>query len=346
MKKILAIALLWFSGIATAQAPAVALPATPAPTPNAAAPANNAAPLGGNVGDRNSVYTDRIPAEQILTLDASGDKFQARHIPDLSGQPRGAVIILHDSGQHPSWPFTAAALIDDLPLHGWDTLNIELPAPAADAPKPEANTATATPPAPNSAAQPAPNTAAPASTATATAASTAIEPRAQARINAAIKYFLDQRQRNIVLIGFGSGATRAAETLRLTAGTKTTASTEPVPLTALVMIAPQQKLNGIDMDLPKLLPLTEIPALDLSLDSDPLARADAEARRRAVLHQRTRIYTRLELPPLNNTSSAQNSTMVKRVRSWMQLHAKQPEQGTDKNLPAAPPQNLPAPAQQ
>ena len=255
----------------------------------------NTQTLSGVEGGHNAIYTDRIPPEQMVTLDANGDKFQARHIADLSGQPRGAVIILHDSGQHPNWPFTAAALIDDFPLHGWDTLNIELPVPTL-------NTAQPATPAP-------------------TATATGVEPQAQARINAAIKYFSDQSQRNIVLIGFGSGAIRAAETLRTIAAANTAAPGNTSPISALVIIAPQQQLSGIEMDLPKLLPLTGAPALDVTLDSEPQERIEAEARRRAVLHQRTRIYTRLELPPINNASDAQHSAMVKRVRAWLQVNA-------------------------
>jgi len=284
-----------------------AAPAVPAPTP----------PLSGTTGNNNSRYTDRIPPEQLITLEAGADKFQARHIPDLSGKPRGAAIVLHDSGQHPNWPFTAAALIDDLPLHGWDTLNIELQAPA-DSSLPTAPTNP-----PSTAANPAPPTpaAAPAQPAAnnqpaAAVAPLGIEPQAQARIVAAMKYFSDQQQRNVVLIGFGSGAIRAAELMRQMATSSSDKSTAPI--TALIMVAPRNTLPGIEMDLPKILPATELPTLDVTLDSEPQARADAELRRRAVLHQRTRIYRQMELPPVNNTSDAQHSGFVKRIRAWLQ----------------------------
>lgn len=288
-KSLVFIALAWLcTGVFAQGTPAAAAPASAAQPTATPAPAAT-----GIVGGQNTTYSDRIPPEQLIALDANGDKFQARYIADLSGQPRGAVIILHDSGQHPTWPFTAAALIDDLPLHGWSTLNIELPAPTS---------ATAEP-------------------AAATPAALGSEAKTQARINAAIKYFTDQNQRNIVLVGFGSGAIRAAENLRLIATANPATPGKTDPLTALVMIAPLQKLNGIELDLPKLLPLTGIAALDMNLSSEPQARAEAEERRRAVLHQRTRIYTRLELAPLNNTSDAQHSTMVKRVRTWLQANA-------------------------
>lgn len=358
MKKLLALALFGLCGSAIAQTnPA---PATPAQNPPAAAPASSApSPTTGVEGGRNAVYTDRIPPEQMITLDANGDKFQARHVADLSGLPRGAAIILHDSGQHPSWPFTAAALIDELPLHGWDTLNIELPAPTTDSLQAETPTvpaATSPATATNNPTSANPtntnpiNATTPATAATPT--TTGVESRVQARINAAIKYFSDQNQHNIVLIGFGSGAIREAETLRLIAAANTpkpsdNSATKPgdnstaitAPITALVMIAPQQQLSGIELDLPKLLPLTGTSALDMTLDSEPQARAEAEARRRAVLHQRTRVYTRLELPPINNSSDAQHSAMVKRVRAWLQKQAYSREKPPEKN---SAPNALPA----
>lgn len=297
---------LCISSSAIAQQPTAPAASTPAPStpPASTTPAQTT----GVVGARNSVYTDRIPVEQMLTLDANGDKFLARHIPDLSGLPRGAVIILHDSAQNPAWPFTAAALSDDLPLHGWDTLSIELPAPDTKATQPAV--AAATPPT-----APAP-AATPANNAPLSAAGT--EPRVQARIAAALKYYSDQQTKNVVLIGFGSGTIRSADFLRQYAKNN---SDKLEPITALVMVMPLNKLPGIEEDLPKILPSTGAPALDLIMDSGPLARADAEARRRAVLHQRERIYRQLELSPINSASDAQHSVMVKRVRAWLQQNA-------------------------
>lgn len=291
----------------------------PAPTPAPATPpaAVTPAPNTGNIGGRNSAYTDRIPVEQMLTLDANGDKFLARHIPDLSGLPRGAVIILHDSAQNPAWPFTAAALSDDLPLHGWDTLSIELPAPDTKATPSAAATTPTTPAATTPPPATAPATAAAPATPT-TPTPAGIEPRVQARITAALKYYSDQQIDNVVLIGFGSGTIRSAEFLRQYAKNN---SDKFEPISALVMVMPLNKLAGIEEDLPKILPTTGAPALDLILDSSPLAKADAEARRRAVLHQRERIYRQLVLPPINSASDAQHSVMVKRVRAWLQQNA-------------------------
>jgi hypothetical protein len=92
----------------------------------------------------------------------------------------------------------------------------------------------------------------------------------------------------------------------------------PDPVTTLVLVAPQNKVNGLEQDLPKMLPATALPTLDLILNSDPQALAEAELRRRAVLHQRQRIYRPLELPPIAAPESPQQSLMVRRVRAWLQ----------------------------
>jgi len=310
-----AAALLTVLGAATATAQSPAPAAAPAPITAPAAPTSPS----GSIGNRNASYTDRTPPDQLLMLEAGADKFQARRIPDLSGQPRGAVIVLHDSGQNPSWPFTVAALLDDLPLHGWDTMSIELPAPNEMA-KPipsNTNAATTSPttPAAPPAQAPAANGSIP-TTQPAAKTDSGVEPQVQARITAAVKYFSDQKQTNVVLIGIGSGAVRGAELIRQMAGANAEKSTAPI--TTVILIAPRNSLPGIELDLPKILPTTEIPVLDITLDSEPLTRADAELRRRAVLHQRTRVYRQMALSPINNTSDAQHSVMIKRIRAWLQ----------------------------
>lgn len=322
-------------GTALAQNPApaapapttVAGPAAPAGQPEAApqpAPEQPAAPV---VGDRNGALSDRIPPEQVLWLETGTDRFMARYQPDLSGLPLGAALVLHDSGQHPSWPATVAALVDELPLHGWTVLAIELPAPALDrsaalapAPavpspdkQPEAEPAPTAGTAPAAAANPATAAEPPAPAA---AAPELLEAQAQARIQAALDHLVAQRQTVVAVIGFGSGALRGAEFVRKRAAGNGAGITRPVA--GLALVAPLERLPGLADPLPVLLPATALPALDLALRND--ARAEADARRRAVLHQRERDYLQLELPPVNPALSATHSAVVKRLRGWLQQH--------------------------
>ena len=347
--------------------PAAATPASTPPSPastTTAAPADpNAAPAptaptaasGSWVGDHALRPLDTVPPQQRLTLSAGGEPFAARYIADLSGQPRGAVLLLHDAGQHPSWPFTLAALFEELPLHGWNTLAIELPTPAAigspeaalapaavdpataapttapatatSAPgQPAAPTAAATPatpPAtaaatsPTAAAPAAPNT--PATAATAPTLS-ALEMQVQARIEAGINQLVPTPTPTpasfVAIVGFGSGAIRAAEAIKLRmAGNGAGA---PTPLQALVLVGAENALTGMADTLPALLPLSELPTLDLVQGEQALPLAAQEQRRRAVLKQRERLYRAVVLPPLNAANGSDSSALSKRIRGFLQ----------------------------
>jgi hypothetical protein len=333
---LLAAALLPVSTIAQTPpaAPAPVAPATPA-TP--ATPANNAADPAV-VGDHNNRLSDRIPPEQQLQLQAGEDKFPGRYIADLTPDHRGAVIILHDSGQHQSWPFTVAALLDELPQYGWNTLAIDVPPPAQDAP---GATPAPPPPAPAAAAPAtapaaaAPPPAAP-STSLVTGSEDGVEKQTQARIDAAVKKLVELHGKSqpTVLIGFGSGAWRAVEFARKQA--EGNGARRPDPLVALVIIDPRNRLPATKVDLPTLLPTTELAALDIVQSSEPLVRADAEARRRAVLKQRGRVYQQLALPPLAAGDAIEQTVLTRRIRGWMQQHVELPS-------PAKPPQGNGAP---
>jgi hypothetical protein len=48
---------------------------------------------------------------------------------DRSGDAKGALLILHAEGEHPSWPQTTGPLHNSLPDYGWATLAVSLPNP-------------------------------------------------------------------------------------------------------------------------------------------------------------------------------------------------------------------------
>lgn len=299
--------------LAHAQTPAAPAPAPAASTPAPATPA----PGRGVVGDRNVLLSDRIPPEQQLELQAGDDKFSGRYLADLSPEHRGAVLVLQDSGQHQSWPRTVAALFDDLPLHGWSVLAVELPPPAQDAvTAPNASTRPTAPATPG---------------ALLTGSEEGAEKQAQARIDAAVQKLAELNQnaaQPTVLIGFGSGAWRAAEFARRRA--EGNGARRPEPLRALVLVDPRNRLPAARADLPKLLPATELATLDIVQSSEPPVRADAEARRRAVLKQKGRIYRQLALPPLNALDSGDQTTLIRRIRGWIQVHAVAGDKGGNK----------------
>lgn len=325
---------------APSAAPTSAAPADPNATQNAPAPAT-----GSWVGAQVLRPLDTIPPEQRLMLTAGSDTFPARFVADLTGQPRGAVLLLHDAGQHPTWPFTLAALFEELPLHGWNTLAIELPTPAA-AGAPDAalaaaaaDPATADPAAAAPADAPAagqtpPAPATPATTST-TPTLSALELAVQARIDAGINHLAPAATPAsvVAIIGFGSGAIRAAEAVKQRAAGN--GAGLPVPLQALVLVGAENALPGMASTLPQLLPASGLPTLDLVQGEQPLQLAAQEQRRRAVLRQRERLYRAVVLPPLNAANGSDGSALSKRIRGFLQQLPQPAGDPAAKSVPAA-----------
>lgn len=91
-------------------------------------------PIPGTAGDL--IQNDKTLAEQlantlepsqVLWLNDDQNRFLTIFTPDQSGQPKGAVVILHDADSHPDWPEVIRPLRSSLPLHGWATIAVQLP---------------------------------------------------------------------------------------------------------------------------------------------------------------------------------------------------------------------------
>lgn len=60
--------------------------------------------------------------------------FLALHMAATTPKPKGGVILLHGQGAHPEWATLIQPLRVQLPAHGWETLSVQLPLAAEDAP--------------------------------------------------------------------------------------------------------------------------------------------------------------------------------------------------------------------
>lgn len=114
---------------------------------------------------------------QAVWLDDGQGKYFSVFNPDQSGQPKGGVIILHDANSHPDKPEVVRPLRQRLPLHGWSTIAIQLP--ALDRP----------------------------------AAYLEQQAITDGRINGAVTYMRNSGFNNLVLLGHGSGAMAASKYL-------------------------------------------------------------------------------------------------------------------------------------
>lgn len=64
-------------------------------------------------------------------LDVGQEKVLYLHKPAAGAVQRGTVILLHDRQAHADWPQVIRPLRELLPEHGWATLSLQLPPPAA-----------------------------------------------------------------------------------------------------------------------------------------------------------------------------------------------------------------------
>ncbi|GLS25616.1 DUF3530 family protein [Marinibactrum halimedae] len=91
---------------------------------------------------------ESIQDAEVVWLEAAEQKFLSLYDADRSGNPQGAVILLHDSGHHANWPRSSSKLRRHLAYYGWSSLAINLP--TAEHPKPPPRPKPIQPPSPPS----------------------------------------------------------------------------------------------------------------------------------------------------------------------------------------------------
>lgn len=69
----------------------------------------------------------RVPAGSLQWFEAGGEKWLGLVENDTTGSPQGAIILLHDSGQHLDSPGVIASLRTSLPQFGWTTVSLYNP---------------------------------------------------------------------------------------------------------------------------------------------------------------------------------------------------------------------------
>ncbi|NHN37032.1 DUF3530 family protein [Pseudomaricurvus alcaniphilus] len=157
------------------------------------------------------------------------------------------------------------------------------------------------------------------------------EELALARLQASIDFLHQQGQFNIVLLGHGIGAARAACFIKQLPLANPNAQSRPIR--ALVLVNPRNHIEGSDIDLPECLRDPQLPVLDVYHGRQLLDRREAQAR----LHRSRRLglgnYQQLRLPPeahLARSSGSQEgseSRLARRVRGFLERHAR----GTSRN---------------
>lgn len=287
--------------------------------------------------------------DEVLWLEAGGQKFLALFQSAAKEEANGAVILLHDSGENPIWPEAIEAVRRTLPAHGWHTLAIALPTPVPPA-VPERSLPVYTPPAApppegqadgkapaegdaaatDKAAEPAPAQEQPAADkpAEATAETPPAPPQpevlpppkplttaeveaiADARLEAAWDLFKSKGYKSIVLVGAGSGAERM---LRLSKTHPFGPSGATTYVSAVVMITPPS---------PSLAGLRDIqgaalPILEIFHSPGEVVEREMAYRKRSAKRYHLSLYDQVLLPAPQPNMTGDEDRLAKRLRAWL-----------------------------
>lgn len=333
-----------------------------APPPEAKGPADGVEPAAGvDISPKPDNSTHPTPtASQRLAIEArqlranidappapvwinvDGEEVLGFWQEDMSGNPIGAVLMLHAQGHSSRWPETLLNVHQVLPRFGWATLSIELPSPAAlsipehprkIAPNSSAEAAQKVGETPNDGEdteQPQPKVdetqvvhqdeeaMAPSEAATVPperppATEEETEEAAMARIRAAYRYLQQQNPLNIVLIGEGLGAARAL---------KFAVETDPTtaPLGAIVLLdalTPDGSIYAPE----RLLRLPEVPTMDLitAVGFDVRLRAAKRKQISQKMQYRTYLVRRI-MPQVGAAITDKESDVTKTIRGFIKRY--------------------------
>jgi hypothetical protein len=314
-------------------------------------------------------------AEQILsgtapqlTVDAlvwlktlSNDRFLGLWQPDRTGNPRGALLIVHAEGGHLAWPDTIRPLHATLPDYGWATLAVSLPDPVtAQIPKrtlpakTQLQTAsdelmntiddikieqeTETVPTNSTATDKNINTSqskkvAADSLRAVKTSSKNPEEVTQQRLAAALLFLHDKGQFNVVILGDGAGAIRANNFLNNTTPKIDDPSLGAAkPFSGIVLLNGRNRLPTMQQDYTEWFTDPKTPVLDIFLNKDLRNLQAAKARAVIAKQKGVVIYKQVKLNSLATTSVGQENLLSRRIRSYLSVNVKGIEVGALKAI--------------
>ena len=186
-----------------------------------------------------------------------------------------AVIVMHGTGIHPDWQQVIQPLRVGLTEHNWNTLSIQMPILPNEAEYPEY---------------------------------APLYDEVAPRINAAIKYLLDNGSNNIVLIGHSQGAAMTAYYL----------STPKQDVNGFVAIGMASFADDPRMNSIKALEMINVPVLDLYGDEDlELVRNSSRARAESAKKAGNKNYTQVKLSGSNHFFDGKEDELVESVAGWL-----------------------------
>ncbi len=281
-----------------------------------------------------ALLSDEVDTNDIRWLQAHGEKFLALWQPDRTGNPFGAILILHGEGQSVDEPDEINAIRNNLSHFGWATLSVNLPAPKDNEVPPR--------PADKPSAQPTETPSADANTPEAgnkptekaqATKSTAPKPMrhpeeiSEARLDAAIAFLNEQGQYNIVVVGQGVGAARAMRYIDNISDNKKMAKVKTRgkiqrPIRAVVLLQARNRIPATNDQLTRYFNDASLPILDLHYGDHFLDRTETKARAKAARAARIENYYQIKILRPTETDEGSENRLTRRIRGFLNKHAK------------------------
>ncbi len=294
------------------------------------------------------LLTQEIDEQNVTWLEAGNEKFMGLWQADTTGNPFGAILILHGEGQSVDEPHEINAMRNNLIHYGWATLSIHLPAlarakiPPRPEPKPKESkkpkdgpdeSSTQAPPDADADKTPENQGKATTKQQDAMKADMAgkkkdIDPEAvsRERLHAAIAFLKEQGQYNIVLVGHGVAATRALKYVdHLTGGRKSNGMKGGKiqrPIRAAVLISARNLIPQTGEHIRQYYSDQSLPILDLYYGDHYLDEIEVSQRAKIARSKGMRHYYQLKVLKPSDSDNAHENRLTRRVRGFLNKHAK------------------------
>jgi dienelactone hydrolase len=214
---------------------------------------------------------------KALWLETGTLRFLSIHTPTQETQVHGGAILLHEATTHADWSDVIRPLRQHLSNQGWDTLSLQLPVTQTTALPPQA-------------------------------LDTLLQ-QAVPRIQAAIDYFTEKKQQDLVLVGHGLGGIMA-----LYFATQQTQGNLRAIAAIGIAIPTDAEKDPVRHAIAQL----EIPLLDLygSRDLITVRHSAPERRRIARDHDRKDFY-QVEIVGADHFFSGMPNSLTRRIHAWL-----------------------------
>jgi hypothetical protein len=244
--------------------------------------------------DLQRYYLAAMRGEQVLELSTDQERFIALSLEQRTASPKGGILILHDIGHTPDWPYLLQQVRKVMPDMGWSTLSIDLPTPARDAigRLPLGGVESDTAQVVESAAD--------------------WEARLMARIQVGVGQLNQDGIFNIAVLGYGDGAYWGTKYLaeRL--------SDEEKDSYALILFEPALNYP----DLPELMASLQIPILDVYMNNSDFSAMQAKLRKGAVRRAKHPDYLQIHDAARQSFYGVPDiDRSTRRVWGWLRNHA-------------------------